>query len=131
MHWLWRLRPRLPDQLPDSCGSAGSGVNVIPLEANEAYRWLIEAAGPSGCDEFDIHVVASIMALAIAEANGDESVICDNIGLEGPVLAEVSRQVFPAAAGIFKWIASAATVSVDEEEPSLRDVLVMYYTGDW
>jgi nitrogen fixation protein NifQ len=106
-------------------------VNVIPLEANGTYRWLVEAAEPSGCDEFDIHVVASIMAVAIEEASGDESVICDNIGLEGPVLVEVSRQVFPAAADIFERIASAAVISVDEEEQSLRDILVMYSTGAW
>lgn len=102
-----------------------------PLEAIATYRWLVEAAGPSGCDEFDIHVVASIMAMAIAEAGGVKRVICDNIGLEGRALTEISQKLFPGATDEFRRIASEAAVTVDEEEQSLRDILVMYSTGGW
>lgn len=99
-------------------------------DAGETYLWLVEAAGSSGCDEFDIHVVASVMALAIAEAGNDGS-ICDRIGLAGAALAALGEAVFPAAADVFRRMAGTAGIAVDAEEQSLRDILVLYSAGAW
>ena len=42
------------------------------MRAEEAYQWLIGASVRSDHDAFDIHVVASVFALAIEESNRAE-----------------------------------------------------------
>ena len=40
------------------------------MGADEAYQWLIGSSARSAHDSFDIHVVASVLALAMTEVKG-------------------------------------------------------------
>jgi nitrogen fixation protein NifQ len=99
------------------------------MTADEAYRWLIGTSEGSAGDEFDIHVVASILALAIAEAQGGERSVCDGVGLEEASLRELFAEFFPGAAGAVESFARNDAPAVDDEEQSLRDILRMYSSG--
>lgn len=98
--------------------------------AEEAYQWLIAASEPSVCDAFDIHVVAAIFALAMTEAEeSDERQLADGVGLDGAALAELIAEMFPGGASELLEATDGATITVDEEEQSLRDILGMFATG--
>ncbi|MDD2876952.1 MAG: nitrogen fixation protein NifQ [Acidiphilium sp.] len=99
------------------------------MNANEAYQWLITASGNSECDPFDIHVLASILAIAVAEARGDERALCDGVGLSGALLNDLITKAFPGALAMFVDLSDDITIEVDAEEQSLRDVLLMYGSG--
>ena len=99
------------------------------MKAEEAYDWLIAASGPSLCDAFDVHVVAAIFALAFAEADSGERTIAFGVGLDGGEIAEVVAEMFPGAASELLELTDGATVTIDEEEQSLRDILGMFATG--
>lgn len=98
------------------------------MDPERAYRWLVGHSDPSIFDGFDIHVAASIIALALSEAKSDGLTLCDGIGLDGPDLVTLVAEMFPGALPDFDEGASLAT-KVDEEEQSLRDILWMYSTG--
>jgi nitrogen fixation protein NifQ len=99
------------------------------MSADEAYGWLIAASAASLCDEFDIHVVAAVFALAIAEAEAGDRDFADGVGLDGAALAELTAEMFPGAASEFLEATESAAVTTDAEEQSLRDILGMFATG--
>jgi nitrogen fixation protein NifQ len=99
------------------------------MNADEAYKWLIAASAPSLCDEFDIHVVAGVFALAFAEADSGERDVASGIGLDGSALTELAAEMFPGAASEFMELTDGVSVTVDDEEQSLRDILGMFATG--
>jgi nitrogen fixation protein NifQ len=53
------------------------------MRAEEAYRWLTGTSARSVHDAFDIHVVASIFALAMEEADNADVGVADGVGLAG------------------------------------------------
>ncbi len=99
------------------------------MNAEEAYQWLIAASAESLREEFDIHVVAAVLALAMAEAESGERSIADGTGLDGAALAELVAEMFPAGASELMEATDGATVAVDDEEQSLREILGMFATG--
>jgi nitrogen fixation protein NifQ len=99
------------------------------MNAEEAYRWLIAASAPSLCDAFDVHVVAAIFALAMAEADAGDRRLADGIGVDGAALSELIAEMFPGGAPELLEAAEGACVVVDAEEQSLRDILGMFCTG--
>lgn len=98
------------------------------MEPEEAYRRLVENADSSTFDDFDVHVAAAIIALALSEAGPDGRTLCDCVGLDGRDLVMLVAEMFPGALVDFEECAALAT-TIDEEERSLRDILWMYSTG--
>lgn len=99
------------------------------MNAEEAYQWLIGASATSPCDAFDIHAVAAILALAIAEARAGDRSIADGVGLERPALMELSTEMFPGAVATLQATVDDSTIAIDDEEQSLRDILGIHATG--
>jgi nitrogen fixation protein NifQ len=99
------------------------------MDANAAYGWLMRAAAASALDAVDIHVLASIFAVAMDEAGADTAAISDGVGLSGAELMMLAGFAFPGASVAFENIARHADVTIDDEEQSLRDVLLMYASG--
>jgi nitrogen fixation protein NifQ len=99
------------------------------MKAEEAYEWLISASAASLCDDFDVHVVAAIFALAMGDAASGERSIADGTGLDGAAMAELIAEMFPGGASELLEATDGATVTVDAEEQSLRDILGMFATG--
>lgn len=65
------------------------------MEADGAYRWLMAGGGRGlAADEFDRHVVASVLAMALAETRS----LTEAAGLDSIELAGVLRAFFPHAA---------------------------------
>ena len=72
------------------------------MRAEEAYQWLIGASVRSDHDAFDIHVVASVFALAIERVRDRAGVtVADGVGLARPVLMELTRAMFPGRGSLF------------------------------
>lgn len=96
------------------------------MNMDQAYQRLVESSKHSECDAFDIHVAASILALALAEAKQDGRSVCDGVGLDGTALQALIAGMFPAASATFEGAAKDARLTIDNEEQSIRDLLWMY-----
>lgn len=96
------------------------------MNMDQAYQRLVESSKHSECDAFDIHVAASILALALAEAKQDGRSVCDGVGLDGAALQALIAGMFPAASATFEGAAKDARLTIDNEEQSIRDILWMY-----
>jgi len=99
------------------------------MRAEKAYRRLIEAASPSSYDEFDVHVIAAILSLGIAEASAVNRTISDGVGLERSALIDLISGMFPGALAGFDGAVGGEALAIDDEEQSLRDILAMYRAG--
>lgn len=90
-------------------------------DADMNYDALIRGVSDV-CDPFDAHILASILAIAAAEADGDGQRLLDGVGLSGHDLAGLQREFFPGAAPLYRgpghW-----TVSRDADEGCLVDLL--------
>ncbi len=96
------------------------------MTGDDAYRWLTETARRPEVDPFDCHVVASILAVALAEAAATGRPVCDGVGLQFAELLELVADFFPAAVAAFGSTAGYGALVIDDEEQTLRDILYMY-----
>ena len=92
------------------------------MQPADIYAWL--TAKPNmGCDGFDSHVAASILALALFEAEAGGYPITDAVGLDGAALVELARELFPHTAPVFARWHDACASAPTEDEVCLRDLL--------
>lgn len=104
------------------------------MNADRAYRWLMEAGAAqireSLCgDGFDLHVAASILAVAIAQADGEGSSLALTSGLDSAALAAFAGVLFPEAVPTLKGMAGSDRAAPGPEEQSIVDILLMYASG--
>ncbi|EGX99777.1 nitrogen fixation protein NifQ [Nitrospirillum viridazoti Y2] len=101
------------------------------MRVADAYGWLMERAGPA--DPFDLHVVASILALAWAEALAGRGSLPFCAGLDGVALEGLALRLFPGAwPGIAVLAGSPASLgpaNLGDDELAVRDLLWMYAGG--
>ncbi len=92
------------------------------MQAAEVYAWL--TAKPNmGCDGFDTHVTASILALSLWEAETGRLHVTDTVGLDGDALADLAGEMFPHTGPVFaKWRGQPRSAAA-EDEVCLRDLL--------
>jgi nitrogen fixation protein NifQ len=101
------------------------GAAMIP---DDSYSWLIAASQGSDFAEFDTHVLASIIAVALSEAGSSPELLCDGVGLDGDVLLDLIAEYFPGALPAFVGLPRERRLTIDMEEQSVRDILLMYST---
>ena len=99
------------------------------MSPDRAYRWLMEADCVSTRDGFDRHVVASVLALAMAQAGEEQCSLALTTGLDAAALSAVGRELFPHAAEALAQMADADCPAAGPEEKSIVDILLMYATG--
>jgi nitrogen fixation protein NifQ len=99
------------------------------LEAPLVYEWLMAGASDALCDPFDAHVLASALALAIAEAGAAEIALDETTGLGAAELAALTAAAFPHAVPAFEHIDTSYELAVPEDERSLRELLLRYSTA--
>ena len=99
------------------------------MRADDAYQWLIGSSARSGHDSFDIHIVASVLALAMTEAEGGHGEVTEGVGLAKPALMELIGAMFPDTMSVFDGVLDDTAIVIDNEEQSVRDILGMYSTG--
>jgi nitrogen fixation protein NifQ len=95
------------------------------MAAGRAYRWLMEA-GAAGRDPFDLHVFASILAVAITQSEVEGSPLAQTSGLDDAALSNLARSLFPAAAPALKAMAGDGLPQPEIEEKSVVEILMMY-----
>ena len=93
------------------------------MDAREIYLWLTDGAFNGGCDGFDTHVVASIVAIGVAEAKAEKRPIVDAVGLPGGELAALIRETFPHAKSMFDRLVDDTLGDTADDEVCLRDLL--------
>jgi nitrogen fixation protein NifQ len=87
------------------------------------YGWLLRGASVSACDAFDIHVVASILSLALAEAGAGACTVSEATGLAGQDLADLETDLFPNRPGLFARLAHSPPPMCGDDEACLRSLL--------
>lgn len=96
------------------------------MTAEEVYDWLIASATSSAGDAFDVHVAASIVAVAFAEAEEDGRDCLDALGLERGAFLDLAAVLFPGAVAVLAQQVDARAITVEAEEQSVRDILGIY-----
>lgn len=99
------------------------------MDADRAYSWLMEASAASLQNGFDVHVVASMLAVAIGQAETEGFSLARTSGLDARVLREFAAPIFPAAAASLARMAGKALPAPGPEEKSIVDILLMYGEG--
>jgi nitrogen fixation protein NifQ len=99
------------------------------MGADETYQWLIGSSARSAHDSFDIHVMASVLALAMVEGKQGSGGISEGMGLDNHALMELIGAMFPDSKPDFAGLLDDAAIVIDAEEQSVRDILGMFSTG--
>jgi len=99
------------------------------MTGEEAYDWLMTGADRSCLDAFDLHVLASILALALAEAKEGRAAMTDRCGLDPEALGALAAEVFPGRLACLRALAGTEAREIEIEEESVRDLLVQHATG--
>jgi nitrogen fixation protein NifQ len=99
------------------------------MSPDRAYRWLMTASRRSNGDGFDEHVCASILAVAIAQAEDEGLSLAAASGLDAAMLGALATEFFPEAAAALVAMAGASAPAPGPEEQSIVDILLMYASG--
>ena len=100
-----------------------------PCDGEALYRWLMQDAGASGGDPFDAHIAASLLAIALAEAQGRGADLTAALGLDPAQLAGFVAQVFPYAVGWPPLAVPGARPERTADEACLLDLLTRCTTS--
>ncbi len=116
-----RLLQAAADSLSPWGEGWGEGVLSRPLSPEDIYRNLMEACFP-GCEEFDAHVLASILAISSAEAAEFAQPETATAGLTAAQFGALIAEFFPKATA---WRLFALNESVERsaDEACLLDLL--------
>jgi nitrogen fixation protein NifQ len=87
------------------------------------YGWLLRGASFSACDASDIHIVASILSLALTEAGAGLCTVSEATGLAGDDLADLETDLFPNRPGLFARLAYLPPPICGDDEACLRRLL--------
>jgi nitrogen fixation protein NifQ len=98
------------------------------MESAEFYRWLMQGGERSACDAFDAHVVASVLSLAVGEADHEGTSVVSGLGLGAQSLTEMVGEIFPHAQPLFERLGRGQEPQPAEDESCLRDLLLRYTT---
>ena len=92
------------------------------MQPSDVYAWL--TARPNlGCDGFDYHITASILALSLWEAETGGLSVPDAVGLDGDELADLASEMFPHTTAVFARLRGRECSPPAEDEVCLRDLL--------
>jgi nitrogen fixation protein NifQ len=99
------------------------------MEATVTYAWLMNDREGALQDPFDAHVLASVLAVAIAEAKAAGLSLSESTGLSGAALTALMRAAFPQAVSLLERCGGCQEVSISEDERCLRELLVRSTTN--
>ncbi|ACV75943.1 MAG: nitrogen fixation protein NifQ [Zymomonas mobilis] len=86
------------------------------------YDRLMSQRG-SICDQFESHVLASIIAISLEEAEKDKAPLSEKLGHSGAMVTEIIADYFPHATEIFQPYSDEKAPKCAEDENYLRDLL--------
>ena len=88
----------------------------------EVHRWLMAGAA-SDLDAFDVHVVGSVLSLAVCEAQKERRPLGACVGLGGDDLLKLVARYFPHAQRLLARFDSRQRPPMTEVEAHLRELL--------
>lgn len=92
------------------------------MTSEEVYRWLTTGSERALCEQFDAHIIASVISLAAAEARQGFT-LCDAVGLAPDELRALIDALFPHAAVLLAGLDPTLRPTLAEDELSLRSLL--------
>jgi nitrogen fixation protein NifQ len=98
------------------------------MEAADLYAWLNRPTARNGCDGFDAHIVAAILAIGISESANALPAIPRAVGLDGDDLAGLAGEMFPHAQPVFARLCGHEAGAPTEDEACLRQLLRVHTT---
>ena len=99
------------------------------MSATAIYEWLMgPAAAGSVVDDFDRHVLASILAISLGEAEQTGQSLAECVGLDVQALQEMASHVFPAAVAKLGEAAGTAKPTRCPDEECIFDLLWRFST---
>jgi nitrogen fixation protein NifQ len=96
------------------------------MDAAEIYAWLTNSDSPA--ISFDAHVVASVLALSIAETRPRGVALSEATGLTAAETIALATDVLPQALPLLASQESLADVVLPEDERCLRELLSRFTT---
>jgi len=93
--------------------------------AERIYTSLCWHGTAAGSDLFDMHVSACMIAIAMQEADKEDTPLSEAIGLSGRELRALFVMMFPDALGLLDG-RETPDPSIADEESALRDILWMH-----
>ncbi len=114
--------PGLPlPSVGEGWGEGAFSTDAQPLSPQDVYFNFMEARAP-GCDEFDAHVAASMLAISTAGALGHAQPETAAAGLTAEQFGALVREFFPKAAAA-RLFALSETAGREVEEACLLELL--------
>ncbi|MCA1955780.1 nitrogen fixation protein NifQ [Zymomonas sp.] len=86
------------------------------------YDRLMSQRG-SICDQFESHILASIIAISLEEAQKEETPLSEKLGHSGAMITDIIADYFPHATAIFQPYSDEKAPKCEEDENYLRDLL--------
>jgi len=99
-------------------------MDFTEMEAIGIYDWLIDGGDVKVRDPLDAHVLASILAIAAAEAKLSGLSISEGTGMDVATLATVLNEVFPHTLSLLESAGDCPELSIPEDERCLRELLL-------
>lgn len=93
------------------------------MQATEIYGWLMAGSAGGECDQFDAHVVASILAVSLFQAHERKCLLSQMTGLGGQEMLALVSRILPGTTERFSRLAGMPVPEVGETEDTLRDLL--------
>jgi nitrogen fixation protein NifQ len=97
------------------------------MQRRQLYLALMGDARPESCSGFDIHVIASVLALVLSEGDDPGAALVLGTGLLRDELFELSRALTPHVLPLFERALQVdVPLVVAPDEACLRELLVRY-----
>jgi nitrogen fixation protein NifQ len=93
------------------------------MRAEDLHAWLVAQGTGGECDRFDVHILASILSIALIQAGEHGLPLSDVIGLGGREIVGLVGAMLPGALSRFETMADLPPPEADENQSMLRDLL--------
>ncbi len=94
------------------------------MDANAIYDWLMDTPESPLPERFDAHVLASVLALAIAETRAKGLPLPEATGLTNAALSALMSDVFPHGLSLIEQGQDTPEDNLPEDERCLRELLL-------
>ena len=112
--------------MPDYLHDQASGARCAPV-AEAIYQAIVaEPTLSAQADPFTAHVLACVLSICLGEAIEGRETLSAAIGLDRANLDALTAQWAPAARSFFELAAEPVSVTRDEEEEQLYDLLTRF-----
>lgn len=105
-------------------GPPDAGARAMKMAADRLYAHLCWYGTAAGSELFDMHVVASILAIAADDVERGNGALSTRCGLASRELRALFVMLFPGALAVLEGL-DLPDPAISDEESQLRDILFM------